>query len=102
MDGRIGSNFTGPGPLNKLQLPETGGGPMPGRSPPRPASAPGPRGTVSSAVATLSFGGSSVSHASSGSGLDTVVVYVAAIPEGGPVNDGPFGFSRTTGGVFFD
>ena len=57
---------------------------------------------MSNAVATLSLGGSSVSHAVNGSGLDTVVVHVAAIPEGGPVNAGPFGCSRTTGGVFFD
>ena len=32
----------------------------------------------------------------------SVVVNVAANPEGGPVNDGPFGWNLTTGGVFFD
>ncbi len=48
----------------------------------------------------LTFGPSSLTHASSVSGFPTVVENVAAITAGGPVNVLPFGSNLITGGVF--
>jgi hypothetical protein len=90
--GRGLSKVTGPAPRNMLQVTLTGGT----RGGPAAAGA----GTVRSAVATLSFGGSSVTQAVNLAGSGSVVVSVAAIPDGGPLNEGPAGWNVMTGGVF--
>src|SRR5437867_9860211 len=93
------SKVTGPGPRNRLQLANAGDEPRePSPEPPRPAVL----GTMRSALATFSFAGSSVTHAVTGSGPGSVTSSDSAMPCGGPVNDGPFGWNLTTGGVFFD
>src|SRR5689334_10494143 len=108
-DGLAFSNDTAPGPRNTLHVTVGSGGPGVPRpraprpaaaasAPPRPAGggslAPRPPavcsapraasagsdpGVVSCAVATFSFGGSSVTHALSVSGIDTSALNVAAI-----------------------
>src|SRR5713101_5186574 len=84
--GLAGSMVTvppGAGPRKRLHLMPGGGGLKPGI------------GGIG-----LTFGPSSVTHASSASAFPTVVDKFAAIIDGGPVNVLPLGSNLTTGGVF--
>ena len=49
------------------------------------------RQTLSNLVSILSAAGLSLAHVVNSSGSVVVAVYVAAIPDGGPVNPGPSG-----------
>src|SRR5262245_56985497 len=102
--GRGFSNVTAPGPRNTLHVTTGRRGSTLG--PPRPRASAASRAAsaalVSCAVATLSLAGSSVTQAVSGNGRESSAAKLAAIPEGGPVNAGPFAWNRMTGGVFFD
>src|ERR1043166_5871991 len=81
--GFDGSIFTAAGPRNRLHLTDGGGGLKPGI------------GGIG-----LTFGPSSLTHASSVSGLPAVVVSDAAMAEGGPVTGLPLGSNLIAGGVF--
>src|SRR5947209_9815980 len=90
------SNVTVPGPRNLLHVIDSGGGDGSGAPDElRPRPRPGGGGS-----GMLIFGPSSVTHAVSVTGSEADVLYVAEMPEGGPVNVGPSVASLSTGGVF--